>query len=249
MPEVSWSEVGWAPEAIEEKETTLATAAYNKLINMFISLEIFPGSLLQERHLAESLNMSRTPLREALTRLCHESWLTINSRRNIVVRPVNLTTVREVFEVREMLELRGVDRVITDDAVHASFVNLALVHDTMTNMHVNDFNYILVNQKFHAYLSTIDHNSLIFGLWKRMHLENIRLAMLALSSTPQRKKAVHNEHLAIIEMLLKRDREGARRHLLAHLRTIRANLEKALGRSALLESQDREQTQSDAADS
>ncbi|HIU18104.1 MAG TPA: GntR family transcriptional regulator [Candidatus Avidesulfovibrio excrementigallinarum] len=238
MPELYWSEFGWASEESGEKELTLATTAYNKLINMFISLEIRPGSLLQERQLADSLNMSRTPLREALTRLCHESWLTINSRRNVVVRPVTLTTVREVFEVREMLELRGVDRVISDDAIHASFVNLTLVHDTMANMHVDDFNYILVNQKFHAYLSTIDHNSLILGLWKRMHLENIRLAMLALSSTPQRKKAVHNEHLAIIEMLLKRDREGARRNLLAHLRTIRANLEKALGRSALLKSED-----------
>ena len=222
MPETQWIEVCYPPLQEEDKEKTLAVTAYEKLIRMVVSLEIRPGALLQERHLAEMLNMSRTPLREALTRLCHEKWITINARRNIVVRPVNATTIREVFEVREMLELG-------DDATHAAFVNMSLVHDIMTNMHINNFDYILTNQKFHAYLGTIDRNSLICGLWERMNLENVRLAVLALELTPQRREVAHDEHRAILEALLRRDDTVARKNLLAHLRVIRRNLERVLG--------------------
>ena len=202
----------------------LAEQAYQELINRLISLEIQPGSRLQERQLAEALQMSRTPIREALTRLSHEGWVRINARRNIEVKDVNRTVIHEVFEVREMLELRGVERIIADDANHAAFVNLSVVHDAMSNMRADDFAYILTNQKFHAYLSTVDHNSLLYDFWKRVNLENIRLGVMAVRVQNRRKEAVLDEHREIINALIRRDLEAARSALLNHLGTIRANL-------------------------
>ncbi len=206
----------------------LALVAYETLLEKIVSLEFAPGMELQERHLAEILEMSRTPLREALTRLAHEGWVNIHARRSIEVKRITPKTIREVFEVREMLECRGIDIIINNDAAHAEFVNLSMIHDIMTNMQVNDFDYILTNQKFHAHLSTRGDNSLIDGLWKRVNMENVRLGILAVGVHPRRKKAVNDEHAEVITALLRRDAQTARNALLNHLGIVRANLERVL---------------------
>ncbi|MEV7283354.1 GntR family transcriptional regulator [Streptomyces sp. NPDC093252] len=63
-----------------------------------------PGDLLLEAELAEQYGVSKTPVREALRLLSQEGWIDIAPRRGYLVRRLRLHDVREIFELRVMIE-------------------------------------------------------------------------------------------------------------------------------------------------
>lgn len=206
-----------------ESRGSLASQAYSQLLYWIVSLKFRPGEHLQERFLGEQLKMSRTPIREALKRLDQENWVKLTCN-GIIVKKVDATVIQDVCEVREILEVRGVDHIIANDDAHSAFVNMALIHEVMTNRRVNDFKFILTNQRFHAYLSTVRPNRVLHDLWKRNSLEHFRLGQLALATAEDRKSRATDEHKDIIDALIARDGERARHSLIKHLRIIRDRL-------------------------
>ncbi len=207
----------------KESRGSLASHAYNQLLYKIVSLQFQPGEHLQERLLGEQLEMSRTPIREALKRLNQENWVKLSSN-GIIVKEVDAAVIQEVCEVREILEVRGVDHIIDNDEAHSNFVNMTLIHEVMTNNRVNDFKFILTNQRFHAYLSTVRPNRMLHDLWKRNSLENFRLGQLALATAEDRKSRATDEHKDIIDALIQRNGDLARCNLIKHLRIIRDRL-------------------------
>ena len=63
------------------RQTNLSSLAYDQLLQSIVSFELVPGTALQERILADQLEMSRTPVREALRRLTHEGWVQNSLKR------------------------------------------------------------------------------------------------------------------------------------------------------------------------
>lgn len=66
--------------------------------------ELPPGSKMVERELADSLGVSRVPIREALRMLESEGFVQVVPRRGVVVKVLSRTDVEELFDVRESLE-------------------------------------------------------------------------------------------------------------------------------------------------
>ena len=77
---------------------------YNLLLREIISGAIAPGSYLSEVSLVERLNASRTPIREALIHLFKEGLLQKGPFKGYVVASMSLDTIRELFELRLLLE-------------------------------------------------------------------------------------------------------------------------------------------------
>src|SRR5699024_6542444 len=67
-------------------------------------LKLPPGVMLLERELAEVLEVSRTPIREALVRLEGEKLIKLIPRRGFKVEPINLQDLKEIYTVLESLE-------------------------------------------------------------------------------------------------------------------------------------------------
>ena len=82
----------------------LKQVAYETLKRKIITCEIMPGSLLTEDMLCEELNASRTPVRDAVSRLEQENLVSIKPKKGIKVNRVSMNSIRELFEVRRMLE-------------------------------------------------------------------------------------------------------------------------------------------------
>ena len=98
-------------------QSKLSSLAYEQILQNIVSFKLAPGTALQERSLAEQMNMSRTPVREALFRLTHEGWLQNSFRRNVMeVRPVSGRDVEELLNVRQLLETDGVKRIFENRA-------------------------------------------------------------------------------------------------------------------------------------
>lgn len=77
---------------------------YQRLVRALSDHELVPGTHLKERDLAESMGVSKTPVREALVRMEKEGLVIISPYRGAVVRTLTRQDLREVYELRELLE-------------------------------------------------------------------------------------------------------------------------------------------------
>jgi DNA-binding GntR family transcriptional regulator len=90
-------------EVVVEPGMSLATAAYNALRDAILRGYLRPNQRVVETQLAEWMNLSRTPVREALARLANEG-LVFSERRGWTVRDYSPQEVSEIHEVRAALE-------------------------------------------------------------------------------------------------------------------------------------------------
>lgn len=70
-------------------KTNLKTLAYNTIKQKIVTCEYAPGTFLNEEILTDELKISRTPIRDALSRLEQEGLIEINQKRNHRNRPVH----------------------------------------------------------------------------------------------------------------------------------------------------------------
>ena len=91
------------------KQGSLADVAYNSVFRMILSRELAGGTVIQERKLADSLGISRTPMREALKRLEGEGWLVRLTDRLLSVKLVTLEEYLQALGARRMLEAGAIE--------------------------------------------------------------------------------------------------------------------------------------------
>src|ERR1051326_1631489 len=78
--------------------------AYHRILERIVSLEMPPGSVVNEARLREELKIGRTPIREALQRLGRENLVRSVPHRGTFVTDVNITDLARITEVRVVLE-------------------------------------------------------------------------------------------------------------------------------------------------
>lgn len=83
---------------------TLADAAYQSIVDAVMSGDIGPGYRLIMDQLAQELDISRTPVRDALHRLEREGLIEPTGRRGYVVRVVDDNEVEQIYTAREAIE-------------------------------------------------------------------------------------------------------------------------------------------------
>ena len=81
--------------------------AYQTLRTDIVEWHLTPGSILGEVEQAERLGLSRTPVREAFSRLLADGLVTPNAGRGVVVAALSAETVRELFELRTALDTQA----------------------------------------------------------------------------------------------------------------------------------------------
>lgn len=90
---------------------SLAEQAYRILERSIVTLELEPGTVVNERTLIELTGMGRTPMREAIQRLAREGLVEVRPRSGIAIAAIDPTDFIKVLDARE-----GVERVLARDA-------------------------------------------------------------------------------------------------------------------------------------
>ena len=93
-----------AAEARKDADRSLTDRAYVALEEMICTLRLEPGEVLSEGALSETLQIGRTPVREALQRLAREGLVTVLPRRGVLVSEFNVKKQLRMLEVRRELE-------------------------------------------------------------------------------------------------------------------------------------------------
>lgn len=133
--------------------------AYDELKRNIIELEYAPEMQLVEEQLSADLEVSRTPLRQALYRLTLEGLLIKQSNGRIHVTPITIQEVEEVYKVREVIEgLLAKEATInmTDEKLQKLddlLVLMKLAADQNRNEHT-----VMYGSEFHAVLYSLSTN-------------------------------------------------------------------------------------------
>ena len=87
-----------------DNDLSLSDRAYEQLECMILFEELKGGAMYSEKQLANSLQMGRTPIREALQKLAWEQMVVIHPRRGIQIPEVSVESQLKLLEVRRPLE-------------------------------------------------------------------------------------------------------------------------------------------------
>ncbi|MPZ77509.1 MAG: FCD domain-containing protein [Deltaproteobacteria bacterium] len=90
----------------------LSARVYNQIKNLILCNEVMPGQKLHHQELSERLGVSRTPVREALTRLVQEGYVAFLPNRGFTCKEIRMQEAEELYELREALEAFAVQKAI-----------------------------------------------------------------------------------------------------------------------------------------
>jgi DNA-binding GntR family transcriptional regulator len=197
---------------------TLWQRAHEHLRDEIISGSLTPGTELQEVALAESLGISRGPLREALGRLATEGLVTIRPRRGAVVRALSNEEFMEAYQVREALETLAVRLAVPK----LTAGDIAAMEGLIADMEACDAagdvpGFFEANTEFHQRFFDAAGNQTLSELYRQLRgqIDRHRLRSLELRGDLRRSIA---EHKALLRAAVARD-VGRAAHLASeHIR-------------------------------
>jgi DNA-binding GntR family transcriptional regulator len=215
------------PTVREAAGRSLSDVAYDALLDRMLSQELPPGSLLQERVLGESLQISRTPIREALARLEAEGFVTRHAGRLLIVREIPVQELMQIFHVRGMLEVEAIG-LATNRIAADRLEQLRELFETQMRGPIPDGgNHWDADDLLHGSIAEASGNGVLAELVRGLRRKT---RMFSLKRMPDRFLPGSAEHLAIISSLQRRDEVAARRAMALHLENSKLSILHILGR-------------------
>ena len=196
---------------------SLRDMAYAALKKRIIEVDLQPGQRLVERDLADELEVSRIPLREALRLLAAEGLVVLVPHRGALVSPFTPADVRDLFDVRENLEVLAA-RLAAERADAQGLVRLTrCLESARTATESGDKAEIAAaNARFHAEIVTLSDNALLETMMRPLNARMEWLFRLTANRDPHQQCAEHTElHEAIVAADPVRTAEFALRHVVS----------------------------------
>ncbi|MGE4275613.1 MAG: GntR family transcriptional regulator [Lawsonibacter sp.] len=197
-----------------EKES-LKLQAYNAIKKKLVSCEYAPNTLLNEELLREELHVSRTPIRDALSRLEQEGMITILPKKGIMVSGMSINDINMVFEVRLMYEpyalLNFGSKIPYETLTH--FYNQFSDLSALTEPK----DYYQVDDAFHATIIQAMGNRYLRQSYDWIHDQNLRFRVLTAQASSLRLENSTREHMKILTACLKHDWKAAACAMEEHL--------------------------------
>ncbi|MBP0484544.1 GntR family transcriptional regulator [Sagittula salina] len=206
-------------------------SAYERLCEDIRSGVLRPGARLLETEIAERLQVSRTPVREAIRRLEAEGLVDHQPRTGAVVRKLDYPEIMELYEMRTVLEGTAA-RLAARAASDMELEELRRINTEMEESTGDPHALVRLNRQFHARLMDAARNRFLL---KAASAVEKTLLIIGRSNMelPDRAREAVMEHASVVAGLTARDGIGAetamRAHLenaqLARLRLLRKDLE------------------------
>ncbi len=206
-------------------EKRLAVQAYEQVLDMIMAGQLKPGTMVQERRLAEYLNMSRTPLRDALAMLEGEGLLERQGAKGLQVKYLHIDDFMETLAIRRLLEADAARNA-------AGRVPGDVLQDLKTRLEEMLANFREGSAPDRAQVRAMDddlHSAITLAAGNRKMaaiILNLRrqTQMFDLRSVPERFGSTCREHLAIVAALASGDGEAAAETMRVHLDGVRQSI-------------------------
>lgn len=190
--------------------------AYQLLREAIATGKLLPGARVLENELAVLLNMSRTPIREAIAALEADGLVSIDSARGRIVTKLDYQSIMDLYAVREVLEATAAGLA----ARSASEMEVVALRDMLLKeaQILDDVGMLSDhNRRFHEAIYYCSHNRYILKM-----LQYIQTGMLLLHPAGrtgnERRETALEEHRAIVDAIERRDPGAAEAAMRNHVR-------------------------------
>jgi len=203
---------------------TLQEQAYHLVKSRILNRELKPGQYLNDTQIAEELNISRTPVREAFQLLEHEGLLISEARRGWRVYTLSLEDLHEIFDIKVALEGIMVRRAAEcrDEAKRAALKDALarMAHAAKTN----DYQaWWQADVDLHAAIADMCGNERARRVIKNLNEQWQRIRLGFLTMEGRMERAIP-EHAAFVDSILAGNADDAERQIQSHLNSLRDEL-------------------------
>lgn len=199
---------------------------YNQLRNEILSCTLRPGRLLQERELAERFCVSKSPVRDALLRLGEQNLIQILPRRGYRVTPISTVDMRELYDMRAILERECAIRLL-DVASDKTLHSLDEFRAAPKSRELKD--WIAYNRTFHIAMAENCGNTRLARATREVIEQFDRMTVVSVTYDQALDLSkFEKEHITIIDAVQKRDRRTALSLIKTHIESSRRRTVKAL---------------------
>lgn len=207
---------------------SLKQSAYEIIKHKIVSLEIPPGTFVNEKDLQDELGLGRTPIREALQQLSMEKLVNIVSRRGILVTDIKITDLQRLFEVRLPLESLAVRQAAARGREEHWRKMDAILAELPSNNQASDNNALIgIDKQWHETLYEAANNVFLQDTLVTLYALSLRLWYYAISDIGDMAAAV-KEHQQILDALKAGDVDRAASALEVHIRAFQREIQTAL---------------------
>ena len=205
-----------------EQYQPLREVVFENIRTAIQSGELRPGERLMEVQLAESLGVSRTPVREAIRKLEKAGLVIISPRRGVYVAEISLEDTENILEIRGCLEGKAAELAATRISREEQGALAACLKSFIFYMDNNQMKEALKKDvQFHCIIRQASRNQQLIQILEDLSEQVNRFRMVYLKNAAE-APSLPEEHTKILNALDKRDPDETRRMMIAHMESVKA---------------------------
>ncbi len=207
-----------------QEHKPLRELVYEELRMLIMTGQIKPGTRMMEIDLAESMGVSRTPVREAIRQLEKDNLVTIEPRRGAYVSDISAKDMEDMLFVREPLEGLATylaAQNMTDDGLEELKKVNARYEEAYNEGETESL--IQLDTRFHNLITEGSGNKYLIAILKDLQEQVLRFRYIYFKSI-RRAAEVIDEHRLILSSMIERDQDAAQKYSIEHIIKLRASI-------------------------
>jgi len=202
----------------------LRDLAYDDIKARIITCALKPGEYINEASICAMTGYGRTPVHQAIDRLCVEGLVDVIPRKGAIVKPMSFDEIMQIVEARSANEVLGVRLAAQRSDAHDVERLEQVLRDAEDALKsVAPESLMRLDRDFHGAIARASRNAVLADILSKLHDRSLRVWFVSLNS-PGRNRLVHEEHVAIKDAIARRDPEAAGLAMGAHIESFRNHL-------------------------
>jgi DNA-binding GntR family transcriptional regulator len=199
-----------------ERRRTAHEFVRDTLRRAILSGQLAGGTRLVQAEIASELEVSTTPVREALRDLASEDLIRLDPHRGAIVREVDLDEMRDIYDLRNILEphsmRRAITRITPEELAEAERIQEEL--DQLTD---DVGRWVELNRRFHSILTGACGSPRLIGVLKSLRDTSAIYVGFGLRSAPEHLAEGNVEHHRLLAAFRAKDPDAAAAAICDHL--------------------------------
>ena len=204
------------PYVVIPSKNRLVDKVYEAVKAMVFNFELLPGTRFSEADLTQRLNVSRTPLRQALQKLERQGFLQVLPKMGWFVAPIDFEVMDELYDLRILIESHAV-QLLCDMSIRPCLSVLTDVWLVPKEQRLTNGSVVgELDEAFHTTLVAASDNREMLRVHQDI-TERIRLIRRLDFTVGYRVNTTYEEHASILQAILMNRAQEAQRLVRAHI--------------------------------
>lgn len=220
-----------------DSEGSMTSQVYSLLKELIITIQLYPGQRLSEKEVAEALNASKTPVREAMIRLQSSGLVSIVPKKGTFITPIQIDRYVEACFIRLQLEIGAVRRA----AEQRGNWNVGLQMESLIKKQEQALEtkqrqlFFQLDEELHQVFFDAAGVPGVWSMLKDTQADVYRMRFLKRLHNIRREGAVIAEHKAIVEAIRAGSPNDAEEAMIKHVGSLEGEVEELSSHTDLLD--------------